>query len=317
MPPSAPAGLRVRDLRKSYGPVEAVRGVSFDVAPGEIFGLLGLNGAGKTTVIECLLGLREPDAGSVTLGEIDVRRQPQAARRHLGAQLQFASLQDKITPRQALALFGSFYAEAVAPSDLLARFQLTDKAGAAFASLSGGQRQRLFLALAMVNDPSVLVLDEPTAGLDPQSRRELHALIRELRASGRAVLLSTHYLEEAHQLCDRVGILHAGRLLATAAPSDLIARASARPRLFFRAAAAVAAAELSRLPGVTAVQPQADGSCALATNAAARTAGALAHLLTQAGIELLDLRMDRPSLEDVFLELTGSAWTGNDAEAPR
>ncbi|HVT74492.1 MAG TPA: ABC transporter ATP-binding protein, partial [Lacunisphaera sp.] len=235
MPPPPSAGLSVRDLRKSYGPVAAARDVSFDVAPGEIFGLLGLNGAGKTTVLECLLGLREPDAGRVHLGEIDVRRSPHAARRQLGAQLQFASLQDRITPRQALGLFGSFFVRAIPPPDLLARFDLTGKADAPFASLSGGQRQRLFLALALVNDPAVLVLDEPTAGLDPHSRRELHALIRNLRASGRAVLLSTHYLEEAHQLCDRVGILHAGRLVATATPADLIARASTRPRLLFRA----------------------------------------------------------------------------------
>lgn len=314
MPLPSPVGLSVRDLRKSYGPVAAARGVSFDVAPGEIFGLLGLNGAGKTTVIECLLGLREPDAGSVRLGDIDVRRSPQAARRHFGAQLQFASLQDQITPRQALDLFASFYPAAVPPADLLARFQLTGKADAPFASLSGGQRQRLFLALAVVNDPSVLVLDEPTAGLDPQSRRELHILIRELRASGRAVLLSTHYLEEAHQLCDRVGILHDGRLLATAAPADLIARASARPRLVFRTAVTVPAAELSGLPGVTAVRPEANETCVLSTNDAARTAAALTHLLAQAGNELLDLRMQRPSLEDAFLELTGCAWAENDAE---
>ncbi|HVZ63382.1 MAG TPA: ABC transporter ATP-binding protein [Lacunisphaera sp.] len=313
----SPAGLSVRDLRKSYGPVAAARDVSFDVAPGEIFGLLGLNGAGKTTVIECLLGLREPDAGTVILGDIDVRRSPHAARRHLGAQLQFASLQDKITPRQALALFGSFYPQAIPPADLLARFQLTAKADAPFGSLSGGQRQRLFLALAVVNDPAVLVLDEPTAGLDPQSRRELHALIRELRANGRAVLLSTHYLEEAHQLCDRVGILHEGRLLATATPTDLIARAATQPRLVFRSAFAVPAAELACLPGVKAVQPEADGACALATNDVAKTAAALTQLLAQAGNGLLDLRMHRPSLEDVFLELTGCAWAENDVEASR
>ena len=164
--------------------MEAVRGVSFEVASGEIFGLLGPNGAGKTTTLECLLGLRRPDAGAITIDGIDVAAHPAQARRRVGAQLQAATLQDKITPRQALGLFAAFYREPAPVGDLLERFALAARADAPFDSLSGGQRQRLFLALAFVNQPRLLVLDEPTAGLDPQARRELHGLIAGLRTAG-------------------------------------------------------------------------------------------------------------------------------------
>ena len=204
----APASIRVRDLSKRYDAVEAVRGISFDVAAGEIFGLLGRNGAGKTTTLECLLGLRRADAGAIAIAGIDTLAEPQRAKQLVGAQLQAATLQDKITPREALKLFASFYRAPAAIGELIEQFALAEKADAPFDSLSGGQRQRLFLALAFVNRPQIVVLDEPTAGLDPQARRELHQLIAGVRASGRTVLLSTHDLDEAHQLCDRIGILH-------------------------------------------------------------------------------------------------------------
>jgi ABC-2 type transport system ATP-binding protein len=305
-----PASICVRDLTKRYGPVPAVQGVSFEVAPGEIFGLLGLNGAGKTTIIECLLGLREPDAGSIALAGIDVRAQPREARHRVGAQLQFAALQDKITPRQAIGLFASFYPAAARPVELLAQFDLSAKADAPFASLSGGQRQRLFLALALVNRPDVLVLDEPTAGLDPHSRRELHHLILELKAAGRAVLLSTHYLEEAQLLCDRIGILHKGRLVATATPAALIAGARALPRLSFRTSRPLDAALIATLPGVVRAGPQGEG-WSLGTHEVNQSISALVRMLESNGNEMVDLQIHRPSLEDVFLEITGQAW--NDA----
>ena len=307
MSPPLPASIRVGDLTKSYGPVPAVDGVSFEVAPGEIFGLLGLNGAGKTTILECLLGLREPDAGLITLNGIDARAQPREARRRVGAQLQFAALQDKITPRQALELFASFYPEATQPVRLLEQFNLSAKTDAPFASLSGGQRQRLFLALALVNDPQVLILDEPTAGLDPGSRRELHRLITDLKSAGRTVLLSTHYLEEAHQLCDRIGILHEGRLVATATPAALIASARTVPRLTFRSTRPLDAALLATLPGVVSHEAQGDG-WSLGTKDVNRSISALVHQLESSGNEMLDLQIHRPSLEDVFLELTGRTW---------
>lgn len=313
MSPPQSASIRVRDLTKRYGPVAAVTGVSFEVAPGEIFGLLGLNGAGKTTILECLLGLREPDTGSITLAGLDARAQPREARRQVGAQLQFAALQDKITPRQALGLFGSFYPEAAQPAELLGQFNLSAKADAPFDSLSGGQRQRLFLALAFVNNPQVLVLDEPTAGLDPGSRRELHRLINGLKSAGRTVLLSTHYLEEAHLLCDRIGILHEGRLVATATPSALIAGARAVPRLTFRTARPLDAALIATLPGVVSHEVRGDG-WSLSTREVNRSISGLVQKLEANGNEMLDLQIHRPSLEDVFMELTGQTWTDSRRE---
>jgi ABC-2 type transport system ATP-binding protein len=217
--------VSVRKLSKHYGPVAAVRGVSFEVARGEIFGLLGPNGAGKTTAVECLLGLRRPDAGAITIDGVDALAHPERARQRIGAHIQAAALQEKITPRQALRLFASFYRKPLGVDGLIDRFALSAKADAPFDSLSGGQRQRLFLALALVNDPELVVLDEPTAGLDARVRRELHRIIVEMKAAGKTVLITTHYLEEAHALCDRIGILHEGRLVALDNPGALIAAA--------------------------------------------------------------------------------------------
>jgi ABC-2 type transport system ATP-binding protein len=216
-------------LNKRYGAVAAVRDVSFDVAPGEIFGLLGPNGAGKTTMIECLLGLRRPDSGAIAIDGKDALAHGARARLRVGAQIQSAALQDAITPRQALRLFGSFYGASGRADKLIDRFRLSQKADARFDSLSGGQRQRLFLALAFVNDPKLVVLDEPTAGLDPRARRELHEFIRRTRADGKSVLLTTHFIEEAHVLCDRIGILHDGRLIALDKPDAIVASAGGVP----------------------------------------------------------------------------------------
>ena len=187
----------VRDLWKRYGTTEAVRGVSFAIRAGEIFGLLGPNGAGKTSTLECLLGLRDVDAGDVEVGGLDARKFPREVKQKIGVALQSTSLQDKITPREALRLFGSFYPRRIAPEKLLERFALTEKADAPFDSLSGGQRQRLALALAFVNEPELVILDEPTTGLDPQARRELHDEILRMKRDGYTVLITTHYLEEA------------------------------------------------------------------------------------------------------------------------
>jgi ABC-2 type transport system ATP-binding protein len=219
-----PAPVIVRDLTKRFGAVEAVRGVSFTIERGEIFGLLGPNGAGKTTTVECLVGLREPDGGELNVCGLDVRREPRAVKEKIGVALQTTSLQDKITPREALRLFGALYPERIEPAALLERFGLTAKGDVAVDTLSGGQRQRLALALAFVNRPAVVVLDEPTSGLDPQARRELHAHIAQLKRDGCTVLLTTHYLDEAERLCDRVAIIHQGRIVATGAPRDLVAQ---------------------------------------------------------------------------------------------
>jgi ABC-2 type transport system ATP-binding protein len=313
-PAGSPPEVRVQDLMKRYGDVDAVRGISFEVAAGEIFGLLGPNGAGKTTTLECLLGLRRPDAGAVWLGGIDALADPVRARCTTGAQLQSAALQDKITPREALRLFASFYPAPASIDHLIERFGLAEKANAPFASLSGGLKQRVLLALAFINRPRRVVLDEPTAGLDPQSRRELHQVIRSLRDDGCTILLSTHQLDEAQQLCDRIGILHHGRLVALAPPAELIAGARTLPRLLLRTAQPFDPAMLNRLTGVSDARPDGTG-WTVATRDVTRTITELTRELDLAKNELLDLQIQRPSLEDVFIELTGERWSSARATA--
>lgn len=215
--------LNVTGLSRRHGAVQAVDGVSFQIAPGEIFGLLGPNGAGKTTTIECLLGLVRPGSGKVSVCGIDASAQPQAARARTGAVLQVTGLPDKITPREALDVFGTFYPDRTSTDALLDRFGLREKQDAAYDTLSGGQKQRLALALAFVGNPQLLVLDEPTTGLDVQMRRELHDHIRSMKLAGCAVLLATHDMEEAQSLCDRIAVIAGGRIVAAGTPADLIA----------------------------------------------------------------------------------------------
>ncbi len=300
------AKVIVRDLIKRYGSFEAVRGVSFEVHEGEIFGLLGPNGAGKTSTVECVIGLRDPDGGSIVVCGIDAVQQPAYVKQLIGAQLQATALQDKITPREALKLFGSFYPRRASPEALIARFALTDKADARYDTLSGGQKQRLALALAFVNDPAVLFLDEPTTGLDPQSRRELHGSIRQMRQDGRTVLLTTHYIEEAQQLCDKIAIIDHGKVIALGKPDELIANSSSRPRVRFKSGRPVEHQQLMSLPGVTGVRQ--DGDCIdLFTADVSQTIVALLKKLGSLDSELLDLHIHKPSLEDVFIELTGTS----------
>ncbi|MDB5354946.1 MAG: hypothetical protein JWN24_1399 [Phycisphaerales bacterium] len=301
-----PGKLVVQDLVKRYGDVEAVRGVSFEVAEGEVFGLLGPNGAGKTTTLECVVGLRRPDGGSVELCGIDALARPEQVKQRIGVALQSTSLQDKITPREALALFSSFYAKRAGVEQLIHRFALEEKADSPFDSLSGGQRQRLALALAFVNEPEVLFLDEPTTGLDPQSRRDLHASILEMRREGRTVLLTTHYIEEAHALCNRVAIVDHGKVIALGKPDELIAKAAALPRIVVQAARPLDAAQLGALPGVRQVE-SVNGRAQLKSGNISQTVIELVRMLEYADNELVDLQITRPSLEDVFIELTGSS----------
>jgi ABC-2 type transport system ATP-binding protein len=307
MDPPPAARIFVRNLSRCYGSVRAVQALSLEVLSGEIFGLLGLNGAGKTTTLECILGLRRPDAGTIILGELDSQSDPVRARQRVGALLQFDSLPERMTPREALRFFGSFYERATAPDALLEQFALTAKADVAFASLSAGQQQRLFLALALINQPEVIILDEPTAGLDPRARRDMHQLLTTLRAEGRAVLLSTHYLDEAQLLCDRVGILHEGRLIAVDSPAGLLARAQAGPRIEFRTARTLDEKSVAALPGVISLRPCA-GGWQLATRDPSAMVGRLARQLEADGNRLLEITILAPTLEDVFLELTGQDW---------
>ncbi|MDR3701051.1 MAG: ABC transporter ATP-binding protein [Candidatus Sulfopaludibacter sp.] len=308
-PPAA--AVSVTGLSKRYGAREAVCAVSFEVAAGRIFALVGPNGAGKTTTLECILGLRRPDAGSIRIHGLDLRTQATQAKLLVGAQLQAASLQDRITPRQTLDLFGSFYPESFAGEELLRRFDLESQADAPFATLSGGQRQRLFLALALINRPTLLVLDEPTAGLDPQARRKLRILIREMRAEGRTVLLSTHDLEEAAQLSDQVAIMDGGRIVAIAPPAELIARATSLCRVCVRTAPPLARALVDSLPHMLGAV-YSDRGWMLDTPAPNLLLADLVRRADQAGAELLDVQLRRPSLEDVFIELTGHSCSGGE-----
>ncbi len=311
-PPMPPVpAVSVFDLTKRYGETLAVTGLSFEVPAGEIFGLLGPNGAGKTTTVECILGLRRPDSGSIAIQGIDALAHPGQVKRLIGAQLQSTALQDKITPREALAFFASFYDNGSKPNDLLRQFALEQKADAPFDSLSGGQRQRLALALAVINKPRVLFLDEPTAGLDPQSRRELHAVIREIKSAGHTVVLTTHYIEEAHQLCDRLAIIDRGRVIAAGVPDELIASAKTPSRVTFRIGRPMASAHLQSLASVIAAA-HTDSTCTLTTHGPTQTVIALIKSIESSGNQLIDLQIHSPTLEDVYLQLTGARFTTED-----
>lgn len=281
-----------------------MRDVSFDVAEGEIFGLLGPNGAGKTTTIECILGLRQPDSGSIRIDGIDAIAEPVRAKERIGAVLQFNELQHQVTVREALRFFGSFYPLCADIDALLAQVNLSEKADHTFGSLAGGERRRLELALALVHEPRVLFLDEPTAGLDPMGRHDLHAIIAGLKSAGRAILLTTHLIDEAHRLCDRVAIIDQGRIRAMDSPAALIAGAKTPPRLIVRTKRTLSHQELRSLAGVGSCE-FGDESWRVETSQMTQTIEELMKLLQSQHNELLDLRIHRPTLEDVFIDLTG------------
>jgi ABC-2 type transport system ATP-binding protein len=301
----AEIALSVRALAKRYEAVQAVREVSFDVAAGEIFGLIGPNGAGKSTTLECILGLCEPDAGSIFVRGIDVRGSPAEAKSILGAQLQQSGLPDAMTPRQALTLCASFYRHPAQPKDLLERFLLGEKADARYSTLSGGLRQRLALAMAFINEPEVVILDEPTAGLDPPARRELHRLISDQRAAGRTIVFSTHYLEEARTLCDRIALINRGALVAVDTPQALIARTKASARIEVRTDPPLGEADIRGLPGATRISFEL-GGWSIDVLEVNRGVTALTALIEARGLALQDVSIHRPTLDDAFLELTGA-----------
>lgn len=245
--PSTPV-IQVENLRKAYGSKVAVEDVSLTVARGEIVGILGPNGAGKTTTVECLAGLRAPDSGRVRVLGMDPQADKARVKEVLGMQLQESELPAKITVREAMELYASFYADPADPAELLADLGLTDRAGAKFDQLSGGQKQRLSVALALVGNPQIAVLDELTTGLDPQARRDTWGLIERIRERGVTVLLVTHFMEEAERLCDRVVLIDSGRVIATGTPAEVAEAASGGQHLRFRASAPVPTEDLEALP---------------------------------------------------------------------
>ena len=296
--------VQVSGLRKSYDTVLALQGVSFTIGKGEVFGLLGPNGAGKTTTIEILEGLRQPDSGEVTVCGLDPFLQSRHVKQRIGAQLQNTVLPDKIRVDEALRLYGSFYQRHVTAEKLMERFGLLEKRDAFFENLSGGQKQRVSLALALVNDPELVLLDEPTVGLDVQVRRDIYGLIEQLRSEGRTVLLTTHYIEEAERLCDRVAIIDRGQVVALGSPRDLIQHSSQGTRLEVRVENPLDLEQIRRLEGLLECR-QDDSLYVLNVQSVAKAVVALVRYLEADGNTLLDLHVARPSLEDVFVELTG------------
>jgi ABC-2 type transport system ATP-binding protein len=296
--------LQVENLFKRYGEVEAVRGVSFSVEEGEVFGLLGPNGAGKTSTIEILEGLRTADAGTATVCGYNPQVDANALKHEIGATLQATSLPDKLRALDALRLFASFYKRGRNPQDLLNRFGLEEKRNSFYGQLSGGQKQRLALAMALINDPKVLFLDEPTAGLDPQVRREIYDIIEELRRERKTILLTTHYIEEAERLCDRVAIIDHGRVIALGTPRELRQRSGNKTRIEVRLAKPVADGALKILEGVTEAR-EVDGSYVIHTQRPPQAIVSIVKHLEAESNELVSLEIFTPSLEDVFIELTG------------
>jgi ABC-2 type transport system ATP-binding protein len=298
--------IRVADLKKHYGDVRAVDGVTFEVARGEVFGMLGPNGAGKTTTIEVLEGLRPPDSGTVEVLGLDVLRHPQSIKQRIGVQLQSVSLYPRLTVTELLDLFGSFFNHHVPTKQLIDAVDLGERAHAWAMNLSGGQQQRLSIALALVNDPELVFLDEPTTGLDPQARRSLWDLIKGLQEKGTSVMLTTHYMEEATELCNRVAIMDHGHILEMGAVSELIGRRFRERAVFFDSNPKLPMELLAHLGGVSRAA-QEDGQTVLYSNDVPGTVGALLATADGLSVEPRNLGIRQATLEDVFLDLTGRA----------
>ena len=298
-----PAVIEVRELRKTYGSVIAVDGVSFEVSEGEIFGMVGPNGAGKTTTIECVEGLRRPDAGSVKVLGVDPCEEQRTIAERIGIQLQESALPPRLRVAEALDLFGSFYNHQADAEQLINILGLAEKRSSAFSKLSGGQKQRLFIALALINSPQVVFFDELTTGLDPQARRSMWDLVRQIRERGCTVFLTTHFMEEAERLCDRVLIMDRGRIVTLDTPEALIRSLGVEKRLAFTIPENQTAPSLTDLSQVQRVEQS--GERMIIYGHGERFVSSVVDALEDAGIQYLDLRTEQPDLEDVFLALTG------------
>ena len=301
------AAIRVRDLHKTYGDTRAVDGISFEVRTGEVFGLLGPNGAGKTTTVEILEGLRPADSGEAAVLGVDTTRQPDVLKPRIGVALQTASLYPKLTVQEVLDLFHSFYAvRGRSTAELIDRFDLGEKRGSRTEELSGGQRQRLAVALALVNDPELVFLDEPTTGLDPAARRALWDVVLELKSQGRTILLTTHYMEEAEVLCDRIAIMDHGRILESGTVKELVGRHFQERAVRFDAIDGLGDERLRAIEGVASMLHE-NGEVVLYTKDVPATIGGVLAAAEDVRREPENLTIRRPTLEDVFLALTGRA----------
>jgi ABC-2 type transport system ATP-binding protein len=300
--------IEVEGLKKSYGSFAAVKGIDFEVRAGEVFGLLGPNGAGKTTTVEILEGLRTRSGGRVSVLGYDPEVQTTQLKDRLGVCLQATNLQEKMKVREAIEVFSSLYTRTVDTAQLLRRLQLWEKRESFYMHLSGGQKQRLALALALLNDPQALFLDEPSAGLDPQARLEIHELVQDLRREQRTILLTTHYIEEAEKLCDRVAIIDEGRIIAIGTPRQIQEKTLSDSTIEIECAQPVAAGDLPQW--ADAVKTAVDERRTILTVTSRRPARTIVEMmkwLDEQGLELADIRIKRPSLEEAFLELTGKS----------
>jgi len=298
--------VQVQGLRKTYGKTVAVEDVSFSVHEGEIFGMIGPNGAGKTTTIECLEGLRKPDAGTLHVLGLNPKNDNRILRERIGTQLQESNLPDRMKVWEALDLYASFYTHTMDWEGLLSQLGLEEKRNASFSKLSGGQKQRLFIALALLPDPQLVFLDELTTGLDPQARHAIWNLVSDVRARGKTVILTTHFMEEAEKLCDRVAILDHGKIVALDTPAALIRGLGMEERVVFTLQGVLPVGFKESLSGETSVEIQ--GERVIVSGKNGRKTPLVSEVvskLSEQGLSFSDLRTEQPNLEDVFLSLTG------------
>jgi ABC-2 type transport system ATP-binding protein len=304
--------IRIRSLTKTYGTTEALCGIDLDIDAGGVFGLLGPNGAGKTTMVEILEGLREPTSGEVSVLGLDPTGDTFALQQRIGAQLQATQIPNDLTAFEVLRLFASFYERSLPIDDVLQRVSLTGKSKELTRNLSGGQKQRLAIGMALVHDPDLLIFDEPTSGLDPAARRQLHEIILELRDRGRTVILTTHYIEEAEKLCQRVVILSQGRVVADGTPLEIVGRSAGKSTIYLAVDGAFDPAPLLAVGAED--QGRRGNDYRFATSDPAAIVVALGEVLRTQQVTLTDLYMRRPTLEDVYLELVDDPEL-EDAEA--
>ncbi|NED98356.1 ABC transporter ATP-binding protein [Phytoactinopolyspora alkaliphila] len=306
--------IEVEKLHKRYGETIAVDDVSFSVEPGEIFGILGPNGAGKTTTVECIEGLRRPDSGEVRVLGLQPGRDRAELAQRVGVQLQESALQEKLKVREALDLYASFYRQPADGDELLQMLGLQDKRETYYRKLSGGQKQRLSIAMALIGNPEVAILDELTTGLDPQARRDTWELIERVRDRGVTILLVTHFMDEAERLCDRLALIESGTVVATDTPAGLIQRVDRGQRVRFRPSAPVDDALLTAIPDVTGVSRHGDE---VVVTGSGNIVALMVTALAGEQIVPLDVRVEQANLEDAFVALTGQKLIHDDHESTR
>ena len=296
--------IEVNNLEKKYGDINAVNGVSFCVEKGEVFGILGPNGAGKTTTVEIIEGLRKPNAGSIKVCNIDALKEPQRIKELIGVQLQATSLYDNIRVKEALDLFGSYYAKSIPSETIMAEVSLTEKKNSQVSKLSGGQKQRLSVGLALVNDPEVIFLDEPTTGLDPQARHNIWSIVEKLRERGKTVAMTTHYMEEAEHLCHRLAIIDRGKIIAMDTPDNLINKADLATSIEFTTSKDMDGLA-NKIPGICKVNNGSARKYSMSTKKVSAVLKDLTNLCYDNHIELENISVRQATLEDVFLAMTG------------